>query len=73
MEDYINQRMIEFAMNIDDFNIGQILLDDDKEECIITDKTLNTIQVFIKRKNKEGVNSKQWFDMKTINNRFKIK
>lgn len=71
MQNYINEKMKDFAMNIDDFNIVQIVFDTDKKECVITDKTLNSIEVFIKKKSKEGVNSKQWFDMKSFNNRFK--
>jgi len=71
-QNYINERMKEFAMNIDDFSIGQIIEDVDKSHCEITDKTLNTIEVAIKRKSEKGIDCKQWFAMKEFNKRFKV-
>lgn len=60
--DYISERMKEFAMNIDDFSIGQIIGDYE-----ITNKTLNSIEVSIKRKTKKGIDYKQWFEMRQFN------
>jgi len=37
----------------------------------ISDKSLNSIEVSIKKKRKEGINSKQWFNMQNFNKRFK--
>lgn len=70
-QNYINERMKEFAMNIDEFSINQIVEDTDGTNCEITNKTLNTIEVFIKRKNEKGVDCKQWFAIKDFNRRFK--
>jgi hypothetical protein len=56
-QDYINERMEEFAMNIDEFFIGQTVEDFDKSHCEITNKTLNTIEVLIKRKRVTFVSS----------------
>ena len=70
--EYIRERMAEFAMNIDEFSIGQIIEDTDKSHCEITNKTLNSIEVFMKRKSDKGIDCKQWFDMEQFNKRFKI-
>lgn len=59
-QNYIDEKMKEFAMNIDEFSIGQIIEDEDKSHCKITNKTLNTIEVAIK------------FAMKEFNKRFKV-
>ena len=53
--------MTEFSMNIDDFSIGQIVKDIDKSECIITDKTTNSIEVFILKKTSRGNKLKKIF------------
>ena len=71
-QNYIDERMKEFAMNIDEFSIGQIIEDVDKSHCEITDKTLNTIEVSIKRKSEKGIDCKQWFAMNEFNKRFKV-
>lgn len=49
-EEYIKEKMKQFAQNIDEFSIGQTVIDIDGAECRITDKTLNTIEVFIRKK-----------------------
>lgn len=69
---YIDEKMKEFAMNIAEFTRGQIIIDSDNCFCEIQDKTMNSIQVSIKRKSKKGSDSQQWFDMKEFNKRFKI-
>ena len=63
--------MDEFAMNIDDFSVGQFVKDLDMVECEITKKGLNNIEVLIKKKTKVGINHKQWFNMQHFNRRFK--
>lgn len=71
-ETYISERMKDFAQNIDEFSAGDKVIDSDKSECVITNKSLNSIEVFIKKKNeKHGIDCWQWFDMKSFNNRFK--
>jgi hypothetical protein len=49
-EKYIQERMKDFAQNINGFSVNDIVIDSDKAECIITNKTLNSIEVFIRRK-----------------------
>jgi hypothetical protein len=43
MNDYIKERLAEWAMNIDDFQIGEKILDFDGSICVITNKTANSI------------------------------
>ncbi len=69
---YIRERMTEFAQNIDQLSIGQIVTDKDNRKCVITNKTINSVEVYIERKTNEGVNCKQWFDMNRFNSRFKV-
>lgn len=71
-QNYIHERMKEFAMNINEFSIGQIIEDLDKRHCEITNKTLNSIEVSIKRKSENGIDCRQWFDMREFNKRFKV-
>lgn len=70
-QDLINEKMKELAMNIDEFTIEEIIEDFDKAHCKITDKSLNSIEVLISKKHKNGINCKQWFGMKDFNKRFK--
>jgi hypothetical protein len=42
--------MSEFAQNINEFSVGQTIIDDDGAQCFITNKTANTIEVYIQRK-----------------------
>lgn len=42
--------MKKFELNIDGFSIGQTILDADGAYCKITNKTVNTIEVFIGKK-----------------------
>ncbi len=53
MEEYINQKMAEYAMNIDEFTIGQTVADSDGKLCIIKGKMLNSIEVFIEAKRRK--------------------
>lgn len=71
MEAYIEEKMKEFAMNIDEFSIGQMVTDSDGNQCEITDKSTTSIEVALKKKTVKGIDYKQWFDMKRFNNRFK--
>jgi hypothetical protein len=68
---YIAERMKEFASNIDEFEIGEVIKDKDNAECVITNKTINSIEVGIKKKSKNGVDCTCWFDMRSFNQRFK--
>jgi hypothetical protein len=71
MNDYIKERLAEWAMNIDDFQIGENILDFDGSICVITNKTANSIEVSIKRKSEKGIDCKNWFEMRNFNKRFK--
>jgi len=72
-QDYMDSRMKEFAMNIDEFFVDQVIIDYDNSDCIIVDKTINSICVSIKAKHKNGIDCTQWFDMREFNKRFKKK
>ncbi len=69
---YVEEKMKEYAVNIDEFDIGSILVDSDKSLCLIINKTLNSIEVFLKAKTSKGIDCKQWFDMRQFNKRFKL-
>jgi hypothetical protein len=71
MNNYIKEKMADWAMNIADFQIGEDVLDDDSTICKITDKSANSIEVFIKRKYEKGIDCKNWFEMRNFNKRFK--
>jgi len=71
-QDYIEERMKFLAQNIEDFSIGQNIVDYDNSVCKITNKTKNTIEVALHKKNENGINCRQWFDMKSFNVRFKF-
>ena len=68
---FIAERMREYAMNIDEFTIGETVVHTDGRKCVITSKTKNSIEVYLTRKTKDGVNCKQWYDMRMFNNIFK--
>ena len=70
-EDYTKERMADFAMNIEEFSIGQTVEDKDGSNCKIINKTLNSIDVFIGKKTPKGIDHTQWFDMNRFNERFK--
>lgn len=82
VEDYITEKKVEFAMNIAEFSISQTIVDNGedwwKQECkgrdvVISDMTQNSIEVYIKRVTDEGIDCKQWFNMKSFSKRFKTK
>jgi len=72
-EEYIAEQMKRLSMNIDEIKIGQSILDKDGSVCEVTNKQINSVEVYIPRKSKEGISSKQYFDMRNFNDRFKIK
>jgi hypothetical protein len=69
-EEYIKEKMNFLAMNIDELSIGQEVIDEDNSLCKITNKTKNSVEIYVERKTKQGVNSKQWFSMFDFNKRF---
>lgn len=70
-EEYIEECMKKIRLNIDEFSIGDLLIDKaDKSEVQITDKTASSIQILIKAKTKNGITCKQWFDMERLNRKF---
>ena len=68
---FIAERMREYAANIDEFTIGEVVAHIDGRKCLITNKTINSIEVKLTRKTNEGVDCKQWYDMRIFNNTFK--
>lgn len=66
-DEYIKEKMSFFASNIDDFEVGDQVIDLDGSLCTIIDKSLNTIMVSIGRKSSLGINTSQWFDMVSHN------
>lgn len=68
---YISERLEEFVMNINEFSIDETVVDSKGKKYLITNKTSNSIEVYITKNSKEGVNCNQWFDMKHFNKRFK--
>lgn len=63
----------QFKGIIDAFSIDEIIIDKDGTECKISGKTSNSIEVYIPKKTKKGVNSKNWFDMRSFIFRFNKK
>lgn len=70
---YIEEKMTFFAQDIDSYSIGDIVIDNDGAECEVTNKTLNSIEIYISKKKDEGIDCKQWFTMNNFNMRFKRK
>jgi hypothetical protein len=66
--------------NVAIYSIGEIVLDKDYDnsECTITNKTSNSIEVFIKKSMRfvdeygksKGIDSKHYFPIKDFNKRF---
>jgi hypothetical protein len=69
-KEHIQKEMGYYAMNIDDFEIDEIVKRSDGSECRITQKTENSIEVYMKAKTKKGINYRQWFDMRKFNKTF---
>jgi hypothetical protein len=68
MNDYIKEKQEQWAMNIDEFDIGDTVVElKDKSLAEITNKTSNSIEVLIKAKTKDGVDCKQWYVMNNFN------
>lgn len=60
VEEYIYEQMKWYALNIDEYSIGQIVYQNGKE-CRITNKTANSIEVFTRKTTDEGVDSSNWY------------
>ena len=69
-EEYIREKMKFMAMNIDELSIGQEVIDEDNTIAKITNKTRNSVEIYIERQTDKGVNSKQWMSMFGFNKRF---
>ena len=67
----MKERMAECSENIDKFKIGENIIDNDGSECRITNKTANSIEVFIKKKTERGIDCTNWFEMRNFNKRFR--
>ncbi len=73
-KEYIKSRMVEFASNIEEYSIGEEVIDNsDNTIATIKNKTLNSIEVLILAKSEKGVNSTQWFEIFKFNKTFKKK
>jgi len=71
-EEYIAEKMKEFASNIDEFDVGCEVKDSNGVVCSVKEKTANSICVYIKIKTDRGlVEGTQWYDMRDFNKRFK--
>ncbi len=70
--DYIEQQNKILRANIDEYSIGQSILDADGAACIITNISFSSIEVFIKNKTNKGINHKEWFYIKDFNSRFAL-
>ena len=55
---------------INDYDINEKIIDSDGKECIIYEKTSNSILVHIEKKRKEGINCNQWFTIESFEKRF---
>jgi|GEM_PF-4384018 len=69
--EYCDQKLIEWSMNIDQFSVGDVVIDTDLSECVVVSKTSNSIEVLVKKKNKNGIDSKNFYSMRDFNKRFK--
>lgn len=59
-------------MNINDFKIDESIIDNtDGSECRITNKTTNSIEVFIKKKTEKGIDCTNWFEVSKFIKRFR--
>jgi hypothetical protein len=56
---------------MENYNIGDQVKDKDGKICKIVDKTANSINVWIGKKGKEGVNCTNWFTFENFERRFK--
>lgn len=54
-------------LKIDDTVIGL-----NNKKCKISNLTINSVEVFLKRTNSKGINHKQWFTIEKFNKEFKI-
>lgn len=76
-EEYIRLQNIFLNDNIDEFEVGDKIIDLDGRETKITGKYRNSLEVFIEAKDKhvkyeyrKGISYKQWFYIKDFNKRF---
>lgn len=72
-DSYINDQMTRLAMNISDIEVGQSVIDKDGSICKVLNKSANSVEVFISKKTKMGIDCNQYFDMRSFNERFKLK
>lgn len=71
--EFIQENNTINASNINDFFIGQLVVDSKGFVDVITNKTSNTIEVEVNKRTKKGVNHKQWFTMASFNKNYKAK
>lgn len=67
---YLEDRQKELNGNIDMYTIGEEVFDMDNAVCIITDKTINSLEVFRTKKTDKGIDCKDWFYIKDFEKRF---
>lgn len=67
----IRHRMAELSYGIDEFDIGDIVYDTNGNDYKVSDKSRNSIELYIKKKINEGINCKQWFTIKDFIKKFK--
>ena len=66
------EEMKQHSFNIDEFNFGQIVFDNSGKEYKITDKSYNSIELYITKDTDKGINYTQWFEMRVFIKAFKI-
>ena len=60
-------------MNIESIFIGMKVIDNvTKFKTHVLNKTSNSVEVYLKAWNENGINCTQWFTWKDFNDRFKI-
>lgn len=57
--------------NIDDYILGEVVIDKDNTTAVITGKTSSSVQVYIRAKSKKGVDSNDFLPIKDFAQRFK--
>jgi len=71
VKEYIEERMSFYASKIDDFEIDEsVKRKDNGKKCVITNKTKNSLEVYITKNSNDGINCKQWFTAKDFEKQF---
>ena len=58
-------------MKFNNINIGDIVKDKQNRDCKVINKTTNSIEIFMKKTNKKGIDCTQWFTDRNFEKLFK--